>query len=223
MKTPYKLLAIALLTLSLSCCKRDDDAPSEPITLLAPQEVKDYVLFQPGTYWVYENSITQELDSVYVYETLNEITRFEGDGQIVDFEQIIVNTFSEFEQYNHKYKLDAPVLEALQFYNPRIKRVKTKPGDYVGETIVLFHPYNVGDKRYPLGTNGYVELIDFKLSFELGGNIYQEVLIYKNVEDASEGYKNVNYYFAKHIGLIKREIIDNTESWELIRYNIVKE
>ena len=32
----------------------------------------------------------------------------------------------------------------------------------------------------------------------------------------------MNYYFAKNIGLIKRENIDDNEVWELIDYNIVK-
>ena len=60
------LTAICLpLLLLIGACK--PDKPKDPITITYKLgEVKDYMYFKPGTWWVYEHDLTKERDSQYV-------------------------------------------------------------------------------------------------------------------------------------------------------------
>lgn len=69
------LLALALalpLLLGASCHKPE---PDEPAAVPLPAELKAYKLFQPGTYWVYQDSASHLLDSVWVVSTERSILR----------------------------------------------------------------------------------------------------------------------------------------------------
>ncbi|OGX84359.1 hypothetical protein BEN47_03075 [Hymenobacter lapidarius] len=60
------LLALGLpLLLGVSC----EEPEPEPDAVPLPAELKAYVLFQPGTHWIYQDSATQQLDSVWVVST----------------------------------------------------------------------------------------------------------------------------------------------------------
>jgi hypothetical protein len=75
MRFSFSFCCLSLLVLlTLSCNK-----PSpEPDAVLLPAELKDYTLFQPGTYWIYLDSATQQLDSVWVVSTEMTESRLGG-------------------------------------------------------------------------------------------------------------------------------------------------
>ena len=226
MKIPYKLLAIALLTLSLSCCRRDDDQPMQHHTLLLPQEVKDYLLFKPGTYWVYQNNKTQELDSVYVVSVDTAIynTIDEENNISLDYEYFHLRTYSNYEQYYTNYFMWVPfATNAIKStYRHTIKRDRTKPGDFVGETFFFVSSNEIGNIGYQNGSGGTLILLDKKDTL-LNSNPFSDVYIYENNIDVSENHNHTKYYIAKNFGIIKKEFVNKGEAWELIRYNIVKE
>lgn len=49
----------------LFACRKEVEPPTVPL----PAEMAAYTLFQPGTHWVYQDSATGTLDSVWVVKT----------------------------------------------------------------------------------------------------------------------------------------------------------
>ena len=72
---PLVLAFVAIL--ALNQCKKH---PKDPITIeYKLGEIKDYMFFKRGTYWVYEHSITGQIDSQYV--TSAAISRYTSKGR----------------------------------------------------------------------------------------------------------------------------------------------
>ena len=65
------LLALPLL-LAGGCHKPE---PDEPEAVPLPAELKSYTLFEPGTYWIYQDSASQRLDSVWVVSIERSVFR----------------------------------------------------------------------------------------------------------------------------------------------------
>jgi hypothetical protein len=65
---PHSIILTAIclpLLLLVDACK--PDKPKDPLTITYKLgEVKDYMYFKPGTWWVYEHDLTKERDSQYV-------------------------------------------------------------------------------------------------------------------------------------------------------------
>jgi hypothetical protein len=75
MKTLLFFLLIILLAFYVQSCKQPTDyVPSAPSincdsnnTVLIPEDMKARFYFKEGTYWIYKNIETGELDSMWVY------------------------------------------------------------------------------------------------------------------------------------------------------------
>ena len=59
------ILLIGFFSLTSTSCKHEDD-PKEVVYL--SDSLKAYCDFQVGSYWVYQDSVSKELDSVYIYK-----------------------------------------------------------------------------------------------------------------------------------------------------------
>ena len=68
MKNLIFIITIISIVFIASDCKKE-----EKPTVYMPQEFKDYVDFPVGSYWIYEDSISGAIDSVYIYNIKNEI------------------------------------------------------------------------------------------------------------------------------------------------------
>ncbi len=71
MKTIVQIVNIFLISTTIFWLHSCEKPKSEPIsctnnTMPLPQMAKDYFLFKNGSYWVYQNTITQQQDSFYV-------------------------------------------------------------------------------------------------------------------------------------------------------------
>lgn len=80
------LLAIAWLLIIGTNCKK------EKPTYYMPQEFKDYVMFPEGSYWIYEDSITGNIDSIFLLESNTLIFNFDKNG--LKYEKLIQSFFS---------------------------------------------------------------------------------------------------------------------------------
>jgi len=64
MKTKFYLF---ILIISILCIASDCGRDNIP-TYYMPQEFKDYVDFPVGSYWIYEDSVSGAVDSIYLFE-----------------------------------------------------------------------------------------------------------------------------------------------------------
>lgn len=216
--------AISLLGISASChhdkpvqqqsyCEQNPSL-CEPITA-----AKDYFLFNMGSWWVYEEATTHDRDSVYV-------TISDDDSTSPNFD---CRVYSAREDYFYHY---FPVISSGSGCTDNgvssnkciyIKRTKTRPGDFVGEFTCFFIQYykdaytSVGNIYY---TNNRITVKDVLDTFELGTLTFGRTIKVFEDHTSTEHNSPTNHYFSKNVGLVRKEILDSNEVWNLVDYYI---
>ncbi len=216
MKKIY-ILSVVLLLLATShySCKPNDPAPpKEPETFLVWQEGWDYCFFKTGTWWVYQDSLSGAYDTMRVYEDDKGLDSVkDNNGRLENiYEWFVVKMSSSYSGYNYYHR------NHMSFYN-QVRRIKTKPGDYVGENIYYIYPSTIGKK---LGY--YNDISEVKEKNDSASHLsktFKNVIKISHTNDETEGKKPTLYYIAKNIGYYRKEV-GTTEVWKLIDYNIIK-
>lgn len=78
------------------------------------------------------------------------------------------------------------------------------------------------------GDYGLVTVIDNFYNFNNGNFLFDTVVVQRNdnsVLDQStttNEYFEVIYYFAKSIGIVRKEITETNEIWNLVEYNVIQ-
>ncbi len=188
---------------------------SKENTVAFPSDAFDRLYFKDSTYWIYQDSISKETDSVWVtnskMETFNEFRNkqlykkcYEGhhyelnstkDGKrMVSLYPQSVNDDTKYEEeyFTVYYHLGAPNYNTI--YRFRIKGNIYLQNEIGGE-------------------------IDTFQKLEIGGNNYTNLLHLKYSTNSNDYYSNA--YFAPIVGLVKYKTLDG-RVWELIRSKINK-
>ncbi len=76
MKVTKLILLLSLLPFILTTCK--DDEPQYLGEFRLGAEGEAYIKFEPGSYWVYENDMTGERDSIVMDYYRSEMRHFQG-------------------------------------------------------------------------------------------------------------------------------------------------
>lgn len=229
------ILIIALFVLTLFSCDYDYvpyfEAPKPQIEL---QDLPAYAHFKMGTYWIYKDSASGVEDSVYVfYDTVYSYytsgNTFVSPGYYDYFE---CHAHSYTDNYNYYYKID------MGYYGLNgllgVYRVKTKPGDYVGQSVLMSNRFDPSVPFYAYGSPGVIFFKHYYDTINLGNDFFK-VVHFNDSENASENistpFGSINpatdFYISKNIGTVKRRIYDtvfNTinKTDNLIRYHIVQ-
>ncbi|TLM94057.1 hypothetical protein [Hymenobacter jeollabukensis] len=77
------VFSLVLLGLLVVQCRKEE----EPHTALLPADFKALVRFEEGTYWVYQDSATQALDSAWVTRLNTGIGATTERGKIIDYRE----------------------------------------------------------------------------------------------------------------------------------------
>jgi hypothetical protein len=217
MKTPIQLLMM-IAALLFSGCKKDvtvDDSP-----LLIPQAVKDYSFFLPGTYWVYIDSVSGRVDSIYVYETAHsyDTLHYDATPRTV-FEIYVVKAHSYMDGYDYYIEANATYsVNDPNYFD--IFEEKLKPGDYVGRTVLFIHkPYKNQVFYWGNSTNTVLEVYP---SILLNGSTYKDVVqIYHDIS-AIDVSNHATNFIAKNYFIVRKEYADSNQVWELARSHIIQ-
>ncbi len=191
------LILIATLFLCCTACEMSEGE------IKIDQESKDYCLFAPGSYWIYQDSATLKEDSVAINSISYMFTRSVESGY-------------DCEQYRFGVYSNVPFLD-----------VRLTTGDADGSLLkpcilstgtlgVKYHNGEVGECfNYP-----DLVLLERKNSCILNETTYIDVKIFKDPNTYTETEKII--YWAKHIGLIREEIYTNDSITvkNLIKYNV---
>jgi hypothetical protein len=219
--TKSRIIIIAVFLL-FSQCKKDKPVSSPPTPDITPQEVYDYGFFRPGTYWVYKDSVSGSIDSVYVIYGIkgaDTVDLGQGDGMKA-YEKYEVKMHSTFENYDYYIWYNA----TWSGKNPRRDKLfftKSRPGDYVGEIILCEIPAIPGHVLYGCG-NGIVLTKEVYQSFLMDTTSYNNVVRISETLDCVQGGQSSNYYLAQNIGIIRKEYIDSNSVWKMLRSNILQ-
>ena len=213
----YLLAAVIAL---IYCCKKDE--PDEPnVSYEDIKPVKDYVYFQLGTYWIYEDNYGN-VDSMYVYsagEGIDTVRKSNGDIEgIYRFFQSKIH--SVYDDYNYYIGYNS----GWTSFHPTRHQVfmtKTKPGDYVGQIILMEYPPVIGNILYG-EKNSIVKIENYYQIYNIGLVNYVSVIKMSNSIDIINNDQRTNYLIAKNVGIIQEELVDSNNVWKVIRYNIVQ-
>jgi hypothetical protein len=246
-----KTRAIAMILFSIllfnSCCRKErckcEKEWGEEVDDCSPKhygpyylgEVKDYLYFKPGSYWVYQNDLSGQLDSIY---TISCDTAFnEVKGKYYKWISLSYTSI-KFWLRSDKYRID--------YYYEEQKRVPDITDFSYGHALYRF-PYHDSNSNFPHHcfsypfTKSYSPLFkEFIPSMIIKGKTYTDVAIFELKLDKSvsmptlsfphSDYGLTRYYWSKGHGLVQIEqrlwrTDTQTEfwhKWELLRYKLNK-
>ena len=203
-------------------CKKDIPVPSLPTPDPTPQSVYDYGFFSPGTYWIYQDSVSGNTDSVYVIygrKGKDTLDLGLGDGTKI-YDMFEVKMHSSFEDYDYYLWYNA----TWSGKNPRRDKLfftKSRPGNYVGEIILCELPPTPGNVLYWYGDNT-ITTLDFYSTYLSNVTQFASVIKVGESKDAIQSHQPSCYFISKNFGIIRKEYLDSNSIWKLVRHNIVQ-
>jgi hypothetical protein len=204
--------SVFLFLLSLLCCTcyKPDPVPYYPI----PEESKQYIIFPKGSYWIYEESNSLNIDTVYLYRS--EIEQFDGATDLGYNYKLYTAGFKSTFTGDSTRGFGGPFLSDQTKWAYR-EFIINSP--LVQLILTFLHPLTVGETRR------YAE--DFALMYEshaeamdINGVTYYSVMVFKhNIMIQPNQAERI--FYAKNVGVIRRELF-NGEVWQLKKYFVNK-
>lgn len=191
---------------------------------------KDYLWAKAGSYWIYKNTKTGDLDTVtcviFHFDTITKKgTETYSQNVTIEFEYMFRGLYSTFSPYSYTETTTGYSANSIPVNNIRtiLERDANSPG---ADIQCFFHPFELGVHA---GTGAmYCSYLGMDSSCEMQGKTYYKVAKFDVDQDAiSEPKYNCRgahtiYHWAKDVGLIKKEVLTCNYNWELIEYNIIK-
>lgn len=205
-------IPVALLVHS---CKPDPSIPpntdSPPFTPL-PQDIKDYCVFKYGSYWVYQDSVSGEYDTVTVEEYSFDTINYKMDGKVIGTNETFrMKLLHSSDGFFDEIKLFAPPppppynTPNTGFY---ISINRYKPGNVLGITIYQIYPYKLGE---PIKDNNDTVTLVSRSNDEMH---------YHHGYHPGYGYSVVENYHRRNVGIFRKEVKNANAVWKLINYHV---
>jgi len=195
-KNFLKCVFIGVLLLGGCKCK-DDEVP----TLLLSQESKDYCLFLPGSWWVYQNETTLQYDTLTITNVENAF--FYSKNSNDNTERYTIS-FKQKELFSkNSIRLDRGTIESYLGF--------TYNGGF-GDELYFDRPTYRKDSISILNSLKFKVHLD---SMEFKSSRFYSVKHFESLSPIE--YKNI--YWVNNIGMVKLEK-PNGDIWNLINYSV---
>jgi len=232
MATKLKLYicSIVLISFLFGCRTTLSIPPCEKRTEVQfPPDLIRYFDFKPGSYWIYEDSITRDIDSIwlYSYTEKDDETKFEYQKNC-DCNYDKCFKYKTWNYMNDLYKYRGSDYHYSYFFYTSLYCDFLSNGQPTYFNAFNSSYINTKQSQKDIsfscrGNDSLIEILDdnsyrydhFKIEPKLTLNKkdYKDVLIMANYYDS--------FYWVKDIGAVKIKI-DSTVNKNLIRYYIVK-
>ena len=232
MNKRFKIFSVLVILLSSIFFSNCGPEPIEPIKktnlgFLPLGEVKDYVFFKPGTWWVYKNTRTGVLDTQVV--TFSLLDTLEQDGAKWHFTNELFDVESKSLTTGYRYafymrSLSAEVIDLKWGCVPVLER----SNPYEGELTPFYYPFDLWKDK-----DGYC--IKVKDTMMINNIEYKDVAIFyikrDNIEPHPLEGNAAKYYWARNYGLIRKDLFDSKfqgdtailyQSIQLIKSDIIQ-
>lgn len=238
MKTYFLPLSVLLLLAFFYSCRKYHPPPQVDLGHFSlDSTVKPYLYAKPGSWWVYKNDSTGEIDSQAMVWSVDQQVRTSNNVRTYTYDDIHTTIKSMTNGYYYdlnSYGSHADIYnwEFLILYN----RSRHKSGDFDGINDIFCTKQNIGEK---LGGGGSYLYYRGKLpTLTLNGFTFYDVLKFEVQGDASWPDSKIptsdkgtsTYYWAKNVGLVMIENGDEDQrylppkiiyqKWEIINYHI---
>jgi hypothetical protein len=222
----YLSFIVFLSVLVLHACKNKETTQSyceqNPDGCQSISEAKDFFAFKLGSWWVYEEENTLQRDSMYVIESSINPNGYEFDIRIQ----------SDLTGYRYHYWPEYyPNIQGCnndKLINSRCLYVKVSKGkaqDYKGEKTCMFITYRKDLKDIFVSGNALCPTSELRISdvyttFTNKNLKFKKTINFEDNCDILEGNQFSYHYYSRNIGLIKRELVDSNQVWNLVNYHI---
>jgi hypothetical protein len=198
-KSLKPVLLISLCIIGCSCQKT-------PPLYEIPDWAKPYGFFKEGSYWIYQNDLTNNTDSTFVESFAHGIIS-QPDGY--DEELCIINFSSGFLQ---SFNLS---------FNGFYCSISLSTINYHG--IILDYRLKPGESWQDPGSDDWLKYIALYDTLVVNGQKYFEVVHNSQGIYGHGGADTVDLYTAKGVGLVKYEMHSDSlrASYSLLRYQVV--
>lgn len=249
MKLKLHLIFLFLVFLSInSCCRKPEckckEEWGESVKDCTPKhygpyylgEVKDYLYFKKGSWWVYKNSLSGETDSIYtVYCDTNVINTTGTDYKwlTLTYTSIDIKLKSDKYDVDYYYQMQKKFPDVTDFeFGYNMYRLADRP-------LESDIPYK--NFSYPFNANYSNSFKEYLTNITIQGKTYNDVVVFLVNRDQGVQHplnypyelyfqSNSKYYWAKGVGLVmikcdtyrrdNNQPIENI--WELTNYNLIK-
>ncbi len=194
-------LILSTAVLLTACPSKNDKGEEKPIYYLN-QQMKDYVIFPVGSWWVYEDSAIGVLDTITVTHSNNKMVDRRNLDIIYEYQLIKYNS----SYYNTEILAGSGGQGAIRYSeNPPPTFIPTVMffSSDEADSASLYTGYLVREKRD---------------SLEIKDSIYSKVLQFTTTKFQHNLLPEFTYY-APHVGLIRKQLFNGTV-WNLKTYFI---
>lgn len=221
------LLVIPLL--ATTCHKPEPEPEAVPL----PAELKAYTRFLPGTYWIYQDSVTGRLDSTWVVSLKDSVSRMGGGRGMpvaMKYEAFGLRTRSTWGGTDVVYSVERNCGLPIRddggddgFPCWMIMRGQYLPTSTADEGSAHVFPYRIprDQRQFVLGAH-YATWHSQPLT--LAGKEYPDVMEVSLPEDASEGGWPAYYAWVPHLGIVLHRVRYQGQlyTWTLVHSHIVQ-
>ncbi|MFT4662626.1 MAG: hypothetical protein ACI8XB_002917 [Patiriisocius sp.] len=220
----FRILALAMILLFIvPACTKDKtpcvtDCPESNCEDI--QGVKDYFAFKVGSWWVYEEETSGERDSVYVTEYANDPTSYNFDMRVYSTYQDFYYHFYPTFSYGSSQCSESGITCSSCV---QVKRSKYQIGNVIGNAHCFFFINKIGESMYTYSSaiNNNKITIELKYDdFQLGQLTFNKTIKIGELNTHVEGQQPTNHFYSEGIGLIKKELLDSNQVWNLVDYHI---
>lgn len=217
----FLVLVFAYLTVLFvlsSCDKRtygnadDDYCPDDDNAF---EDMKAWYYFKEGTYWIYEEQNTGQLDTVIVYS--NQENQFDT---VYQFEWYASSSLGNQLHQWVNTSWSGPCPEKLSCTCQIIFQSRAFNGQFIGENAAFSFPHINQNWIGNMWPGGRTTIISVQDSLEISQNTFYSVVEFYNEMDAIQNDFPSQTKFAKNIGMIESKIPALNENWHLIEYGI---
>ena len=225
MKVTKLILLLSLLPFILTTCK--DDEPQYLGEFRLGAEGEAYIKFEPGSYWVYENDMTGERDSFEMRDYNAKVETYEG------FEYSFQKENVEFSWY--KNQTSVYYFEPFGVFADATRRPGLNPSTDMytfthytpgfSGSCIFYYPFS---SEYTGSVSGQQTIVSSIYdSLQVQGEWYYDVAVFEVDNDPLLDNKPSKYYWAKNVGLIKKEKFKHwtneyIEGWHLVKYQVTQ-
>lgn len=210
---PFLIITIILL-FSSTCKKKEPTVCSASNTLFFPQDALERMFFRDSSYWIYKDSLTGNLDSIWIYNnsSLNIINMEKiepsSSGKCFELGTCYFNSTNS-GKHNISFSsspsaLGTPVSE--ERFNIHILQESNL---FLFAVLRGLNYYN----QYP--EYGVMDTIPLLI---VNGKQYKNILRKSNIPSISQDLYFTSYFVSK-IGIVKFVRNDNSV-WELVRFKV---
>ncbi len=228
---PFSFLLLLLSSCETDCHKKGNCPPENYRFELG--EAKQYLWAAPGSYWIYRNTKTGDLDTQTVTYCKTYWMNVKGTTKAtqqrnVDYEVLSRGIYSSYNQWTYEDKTHKVVPNDV-FFDGTYRVILDRLVGGQGMIYLFDFPFRYNAAIGNGSTTKWCKNID--TSIIIGDSLYKHAKVfeldmddiwYPNTHPLQTRYPKTRYFWVRDIGLICRLNLSEKYSWELIDYKILQ-